>query len=267
MPFTVSHAVVALPAVRGPLPAAAVAAGAMAPDVPLFLPGGLSYADTHGFPSLLVTALPVAAVLLAAWALLLRPAAGILLPRPIAARLPAAWAARSRPTTRGALLALAALLLGVLSHVVWDAFTHEGRAGSALLPALAEPWGALPGYRWIQYASSVGGLLVLAIAGATWLRRTRPLPRPQECGRGTEPVAARVLRRALAGALVAIAISAAVLLVAAEGVPRDVEALRGIAFDMITRGGAAMAVAVLLAALAVPALRLGRATAVDRPVA
>lgn len=261
MPFTVSHAVVALPAVRGPLPAAAVAAGAMAPDVPLFLPGGLSYADTHGFPSLLVTALPVAAVLLAAWALLLRPAAGILLPRPIAARLPAAWAARPRPTTRGAVLALAALLLGVLSHVVGDAFTHEGRAGSALLPVLAEQWGALPGYRWIQYASSVGGLLVLAIAGATWLRRTRP--RPQECGWGTEPVAARVLRRALAGALVAIAISAAVLLVAAEGVPRDVEALRGIAFDMITRGGAAMAVAVLLAALAVPALRLGRATAVD----
>ncbi|RIJ48479.1 DUF4184 family protein, partial [Clavibacter phaseoli] len=151
---------------RGPLPAAAVAAGAMAPDVPLFLPGGLSYADTHAFPSLLVTALPAAAVLLAVWMLLLRPAAGILLPRTIAARLPAAWAARPRTTTRGALLALAALLLGVLSHVAWDAFTHEGRAGSALLPALAQPWGPLPGYRWIQYASSVGGLVVLAIAGA-----------------------------------------------------------------------------------------------------
>ena len=31
--------------------------------------------------------------------------------------------------------------------------------------------------------------------------------------------------------------------------PRDVEALRGIAFDVITRGGAAMAIAVLLPAL------------------
>ena len=64
MPFTVSHAVVALPAVRGPLPAAAVAAGAMAPDVPLFLPGGLDYAATHAFPSLFATALPAAGVLL-----------------------------------------------------------------------------------------------------------------------------------------------------------------------------------------------------------
>ncbi|RII91257.1 DUF4184 family protein, partial [Clavibacter michiganensis] len=172
---------------------------------------------------------------------------------------PAAWAARPRTTTRGALLALAALLLGVLSHVVWDAFTHEGRAGSALLPALAEPWGPLPGYRWIQYASSVGGLVVLAIAGATWLRRTRPHP----SARGAEPAAGRVLRRALAGALVAIAVVALALPVVVGGVPRDMEALRGIAFDAITRGGAAMAIAVLLAALAVPALRRGRAAAVD----
>ncbi|RIJ54489.1 DUF4184 family protein, partial [Clavibacter lycopersici] len=149
MPFSVSHAVVALPAVRGPLPAAAVAAGAMAPDVPLFLPGGLTYAQTHGFPSLVVTALPVAAVLLVVWLVLLRPAAGYLLPAAVGSRLPAAWAHRARPTWRGALLALIALLLGVLTHVAWDAFTHEGRAGSALLPGLAEPWGPLPGFRWI----------------------------------------------------------------------------------------------------------------------
>ncbi|WP_052129120.1 DUF4184 family protein [Clavibacter michiganensis] len=252
MPFTVSHAVVALPAVRGPLPAAAVAAGAMAPDVPLFLPVGLTYEATHGVPSLLVTALPVAAVLLVIWLVLLRPAAGALLPRPVASRLPAAWAHRTRPTRRGAALALVALLIGVLTHVAWDAFTHEGRLGSALLPALAEPWGPLPGSRWIQYASSVGGLVLLGVAAVRWLRRTerRPVvPGPAD----------RVLRRALAAALAAIAVAAVLVPVAVDGLPRDLDALRGIVFVAITRGGAGMVVAVLLAALAVPVLRRGRA--------
>jgi hypothetical protein len=258
MPFTVSHAVVALPAVRGPLPAAAVAAGAMAPDVPLFLPGVLSYAATHGVPSLLVTALPVAAILYAVWLVLLRPAAGALLPEPVGSRLPPTWAHRSRPTWRAALLALAALLLGVLTHVAWDAFTHEGRAGSALLPALAEPWGPLPGYRWIQYASSVGGLAVLGVAAIRWWRRAERRSAGPAEGRPAERALRRALRRALAAALGAIAVAAVLVPVATEGLPRDLDALRGLVFVAITRGGAALVVAVLLAALAVPALRRGR---------
>ncbi|RII89984.1 DUF4184 family protein [Clavibacter californiensis] len=248
MPFTVSHAVVALPAVRGPLPAAAVAAGAMAPDVPLFLGGGLSYADTHAFPSLLVTALPAGAVLLVVWSVLLRPAAGILLPSVVASRVPASWSHRSRPTVRGALLALVALLLGVLTHVAWDAFTHAGRLGTELLPALAEPWGPLPGYRWIQYASSVGGLIVLLVAGILGLRHAEPRPVPRRHG-------GRVLRISLAAAVVAIAAAVVLVPVAADGVPRDVGALRDLVYDAITRGGAAVALAVLLAALIATGIR------------
>ncbi len=48
MPFTPSHAVVALPFVRTPLLPAAIAIGAMTPDLPLFLRGTpLSYQATH----------------------------------------------------------------------------------------------------------------------------------------------------------------------------------------------------------------------------
>ncbi|WP_262927685.1 DUF4184 family protein [Microbacterium sp. NIBRBAC000506063] len=48
MPFTPSHAVVALPFVRTPLLPAAIAVGAMAPDLPLFLRGTpLTYQVTH----------------------------------------------------------------------------------------------------------------------------------------------------------------------------------------------------------------------------
>lgn len=41
MPFTPSHAIVALPFVRSPLAPAAVAVGAMAPDLPLFTRGAV----------------------------------------------------------------------------------------------------------------------------------------------------------------------------------------------------------------------------------
>lgn len=177
MPFTPSHAVVALAVVRTPLVPAAVAVGAMAPDLPLFVRGiGISYAQTHAYPWLTVV---IAGVLLLAWWLLLRPAARELAPGWMASRLPSAWDAQGgealRTVRRGTALmtvaiVVASLAIGVLSHIAWDAFTHEGRWGVELIPALAERWGPLHGYRWFQYASSVLGLLGLAVAGAVWLR-------------------------------------------------------------------------------------------------
>ena len=56
MPFTPSHAVVALPFLRTPLVPAAIAVGAMAPDLPLFLRGmPLHYGLTHSLAWLPLT--------------------------------------------------------------------------------------------------------------------------------------------------------------------------------------------------------------------
>jgi hypothetical protein len=73
-----------------------------------------------------------------------------------------------------ALLALS-LLLGVVSHIVWDLFTHEGRGGVSLLPVLAEQWGPMPGYKWAQHGSSALGLVILGVWAGLWLRRRRPV--------------------------------------------------------------------------------------------
>ncbi|MGV9195541.1 DUF4184 family protein [Microbacterium sp. MC2] len=190
MPFTPSHAVVALPFVRSPLIPAAIAVGAMAPDLPLFLRGTpLTYALTHTHPA---SAALVALGLLLMWWAVLRPAVRELAPVWLAARLPARWDAtgfdivatmrRPRAGTRlagpdgarFAILLVTSLLLGVLSHIVWDAFTHAGRWGLDLIPALAAPWGPLPGYRWLQHGSSIGGLAVIAGWTSVWLRRRTP---------------------------------------------------------------------------------------------
>ncbi len=187
MPFTPSHAVVALPFVRTPLVPAAIAIGAMTPDLPLFLRGPLlpagiapSYGFTHAPGNIVATAL-VALALLLLWRVLLRPAAVELAPAWIANRLPGEWGRTGFPVVRetllpggrwtGALLLAVSLVLGVLSHILWDLFTHEGRAGTEILPVLARSWGPLPGYTWLQHGSSVIGLLVLGVYALLWWRR------------------------------------------------------------------------------------------------
>ncbi|MGW8481488.1 DUF4184 family protein [Microbacterium sp. NPDC055903] len=185
MPFTPSHAVVALPFVRTPLVPAAIAIGAMTPDLPLFVRGiGLGYGFTHEFSNVVWTA-AVGFVLFLLWRVLLRPAAIELSPQWLARRIPGDWRQRPVDALRHAcgieqrrgypvLLALS-LVLGVLSHIVWDLFTHEGRWGSDVLPVLEEQWGPLQGFKWLQHGSSALGLMVIAIWAATWLARRRPV--------------------------------------------------------------------------------------------
>lgn len=181
MPFTPSHAVVALPFLRTPLIPAAVAIGAMAPDLPLFVRGTpLSYEMTH--TSFLVAG-SLALALVALWYLLLRPAVREFSPDALARRLPQQWDATGAAVVRrvvpARLFARAALLvlsvfLGWLSHIVWDAFTHEGRWGLSLIPALAGQWGPLEGYKWLQHGSSLLGLVVIGVWALLWLRRREP---------------------------------------------------------------------------------------------
>lgn len=196
MPFTPSHAVVALPFARTPLLPAAIAIGAMTPDLPLFLRGTpLTYQETHRN---LVLSSVVALMLLVLWYVLLRPAVRELSPAWLSRRLPedwdvtgaavwrslraprpGAWRAVWRDPVVFTMLVVLSLVLGVVSHIGWDAFTHEGRWGTRLLPGLDAQWGPLSGYKWLQHGSSVLGLAVLAIAAVLWLRRRVPTARPE----------------------------------------------------------------------------------------
>lgn len=181
MPFTPSHAIVALPFLRTPLVPGAIAVGAMTPDLPLFVRGiGVGYGFTHTATNVVWTTL-IALGLLTLWRVVLRPGLIALAPPLIAARLPGAWRETGQPAVLELfaprerfgypLLLVLSLMIGVLSHIAWDAFTHEGRWGVELLPALGEMWGPLRGYKWMQYGSGVFGLVILAIFGTLWVRR------------------------------------------------------------------------------------------------
>src|ERR1700735_1069593 len=129
MPFTISHAAAVLPFAR-PLARwrllSAADIGSMAPDFGWFLPWRPARFETHSVDALLTFCLPVG---LAAYWLF----QGVIR-RPLLELLPtAAYLRWQGPTPRADYkslkqwgLAACGVLGGAITHLVWDAFTHEG---------------------------------------------------------------------------------------------------------------------------------------------
>ena len=177
MPFTISHVAAVLPARRwlrrGGLFSAAVI-GSMAPDFGVLLPFHLSRGATHGLRALLSFCLP--AGLLAWWLyqILIKPAWAEVLPGGWRLRAEATAGASRLVDLRTWLAASAAILCGALTHLCWDAFTHEDGRGVQMLPFLDDYYGPeLIGhpiriYRLLQLGSSLLGLAAVAFAVWHW---------------------------------------------------------------------------------------------------
>lgn len=79
------------------------------------------------------------------------------------------------------LLAGGAVLIGAFTHLIWDAFTHEGARGVRMIPAL-DDWLVdvaghhLAGPRFLQDASSLLGLAIVGWIALHSLRRSAERP-------------------------------------------------------------------------------------------
>jgi hypothetical protein len=184
MPFTISHAAIVLPFSR--LLArwrllSAVLIGAMVPDFGLFFPWRMQRFETHSATGLISFCLPVG--LASYWVF------EYLMKTPVMEVLPDGAYARWRPfsspadiaSARQWLAAACGLLAGAVTHLVWDAFTHEGARGVRMIPWLEDPIVEignhhLAGVRLLQDGSSLIGLLF--VLGFVWfgLRRGREQP-------------------------------------------------------------------------------------------
>jgi hypothetical protein len=188
MPFTLSHPAAVLPLAGTGLPVAGLVAGSMAPDVPMFLPGQIGYGVTHNLVGVVTVDLLMAVVAVLLWRYVVRNALVDTAPSSVRERFPA----NARYTRRQWALLPAAAIVGALSHVAWDAFTHQGRWGVAHVAWLQAGHAGLPGYQWAQYASGAIGLAVVLIWAvrtvAARQRRTRPAAVAPLAGR-TAPVA------------------------------------------------------------------------------
>ncbi|MEU5343849.1 DUF4184 family protein [Streptomyces sp. NPDC020766] len=184
MPFTLSHPAAVLPLMRRPFVPAALVAGSVAPDVPYFLArlgvsetspqdwyGPLLNAtETHSFDAGLLVGLPLALGLVAAYRLLRAPVTALL---PSGLRLPEPERVPGlRAKARYTMWLLVSALIGIASHLAWDAFTHgDGFLVTHVEALRASALGGLTVARLLQYVSTVFGLAV--VGRHLWRRRDR----------------------------------------------------------------------------------------------
>ncbi len=234
MPFTPAHVAAILPLRgRARLPFAALAAGAMSPDLPYFLPHGGSIPRfvTHSAWSILTWDLVLGLAMWAAWRGL-APILHDMAPTPARNR----WRLPTGPQP-GWWAVTAAVVIGSATHVLWDAFTHAGHLSGSidvLTTTYPGPRGPMAGYRYLQYASGAVGSVVVLWAG--W-RQATIVPAP----RRLPALAALAPAAFFAGALLAVG-----LRVATMYNPTDRHALL---FASVTSSisGAAFAILVLCA--------------------
>jgi Domain of unknown function (DUF4184) len=186
MPFTASHPAAVLPLVRrGRWVSAGLVTGSVAPDIPSFLPLGLTHDQTHPPAAILWPDGVLAVGLLLAWWVLLRPGLVPLWPAAAARSGRAAWHDPGLRRSRAALLAwlgwlVLSELVGLATHLGWDAFTHhDGYVARRWSPLQ----GAVAGHLvvdWLQAASSALGLAVVAAwVIVQWRREPTPVaPEP-----------------------------------------------------------------------------------------
>jgi hypothetical protein len=186
MPFTLAHPAAVLPfarpLVRWRLLSAAVI-GSMAPDFGWFSPWRPARFETHSADALLTFCLPVGLATYWIFQRIIRTPIIELLPPGAYAR----WRESAAPADYASLkqwvFAALGVLAGAVTHLVWDAFTHEGARGLRLMPALEDrvfDFGGLhmSGPHLLQDANSLAGLIVVFAVLAYGLRPARAIQTP-----------------------------------------------------------------------------------------
>jgi hypothetical protein len=178
MAFTLSHAAAVLPfsrpLARWRLLSAAVI-GSMVPDFGWFMPHEPARFETHSALGLVIFCLPVGLATYWIFQRLMKVPLVELLPDGAYSRWNASAAPANLANPQQWIMAACGVLAGAVTHLVWDAFTHEGARGVRMMPALDDLMVGIGGHhlvgaRLLQDASSLVGLVVVVAILAYGLR-------------------------------------------------------------------------------------------------
>jgi len=182
MPFTFAHPAAVLPVHRRwprPFVLSALVIGSMAPDFAYLPPFFASRTMSHSLAGSFLFCVPAGFVVYLVFHLLLKAPLTTLLPARIRRQASFSLSAAPRLPDRSLPAVLASLWLGVLTHLVWDGFTHDPTRITRLLPFLTITLFHVDGYRVqlcrvLQHASTVLGAWILARALVRLARRPAP---------------------------------------------------------------------------------------------
>jgi hypothetical protein len=160
----------------------ALVVGSLAPDFRYFFNLAPRGHFGHSLKGVFVFCLPVGLAVLWIFQTLMKLPLISLAPKSHQQRLitlarPFRWGGAGRFS-----LIVASILLGSISHLAWDAFTHDRGLVVRNVPDLRVPLEEFgthrPLYNVLQHGSSLLGLAVLALWYWRWFKRTSPQPVP-----------------------------------------------------------------------------------------
>jgi Domain of unknown function (DUF4184) len=177
MPWTFAHPAAVLPlrkVMQRRLSFCALVVGSMSPDFPFYFGSFGISRKAHTVWGLFAICLPSGLALMALIRVLHKPIVG-LLPSPHRQRLLSVGPPRSLRNPSGFFWLSIALLVGGITHLVWDSFTHESGYSVLHWPILQSKLFFLGGkgfevYEAIQDVSSVLGFGIVILAYRKWVR-------------------------------------------------------------------------------------------------
>jgi hypothetical protein len=149
--------------------------GSMVPDFGLLMPWRPARVETHSAVSLVTFCLPVGLATFWLFQRLIKTAVFEIVPDGTYGR----WRSHAAMADIGSFkqwaLGACGVFVGAVSHLVWDAFTHEDARGVRMFPALDDPFMDIAGHhlmgtRLWQDVSSLIGLGVLLLIAVYALR-------------------------------------------------------------------------------------------------
>ena len=178
MPFTPTHIAAIVPLAYSKwFPFSALAIGCMIPDLPLFFPW-VNYAQTHSAIGVLTVCMPLGLTAYVLFQCIIKVPLVALLPNWMQDRMTTYSSPLLKPSYLFFLGLMLAVVIGAYTHIIWDAFTHQGRWGTHWIPLLNKEipiaGRLLPGYKIFQYGSTLIGLPLMLLLWARQLACTQP---------------------------------------------------------------------------------------------
>ena len=179
MPFTLSHAAAALPFRRTRLVMSALVVGCFAPDFEYFLPFAHHGSYGHTLTGMFALDLPFGLAALWLFHRYAKEPLAACLPKGARERLHLGSNNLSINSVSSLAVTVFSLLVGIATHLFWDAFTHPRYWLYDHLPLLGTKaplplFGPRPWFGILQYMSSIFGMVVVLVWWIHWYRNAKP---------------------------------------------------------------------------------------------